>query len=249
MRRLLPTGRPVDLADAYADLDPPPAWVAVGMVGSLDGAVAVDGTSGGLGGEGDRAAFRALRALADVVLVGLGTARDEGYRATWTPRHVAARAARGQPPLPRLALVTGSGRVPADLRALDDPARPPLVLTTAQGAVQARPRVGDRAEVVVVDGVDGVDARVDPVAVVAALGARSLGRVVCEGGPTLNHAMLTAGVVDELWVTIAPTLVGGGTGLVGPALPDGPHELVLHELRVHGSELVCRYRWRGPRQG
>lgn len=244
MRRLLPTGLPVDLADAYAGLDPPDHWVAIGMVGSLDGAVAVEGTSGGLGSDGDRAAFRALRALADVVLVGLGTARAEGYRPTWQARHVAARAARGQGPLPRLALVTGSGRVPPDLRALGDPARPPLVVTTAHGAAEAGPRVGDRAEVVVVEGT--AEGRVDPVAVVAALRDRSLGRVVVEGGPTLNHAMLAAGVVDELWVTIAPTLVGGGQGIVGPALPGGPHELLLHELRVHGSELVCRYRWRGP---
>lgn len=245
MRRLLPTAMAVDLADAYADLDPPSRWVALGMVGSLDGAVAVDGTSGALGGDGDRAAFRALRSLADVVLVGLGTARAESYRPTWEARHVAARASRGQPPLPRLALVTGSGRVPSDLRALDDPARPPLVITTSEGAAVAAPRVGDRAEVVAVAATG--DGRVDAAAAVAALADRGLGRVVCEGGPTLNNAMLAAGVVDELFVTIAPTLVGGGTGIVGPALVDGPHDLLLQELRVHGSELVCRYRWRGPR--
>ena len=161
MRRLLPTGRPVDLADAYADLEPPPRWVALGMVGSLDGAVAVDGTSGGLGGHGDRAAFRALRSLPDVVVVGLGTARAESYRPTWPARHVPARAARGQPPLPRLALVTGSGEVPEDLPALDDPERPPLVVTTRQGATVATPRVAGRAEVVAVAATDGgrVDAR------------------------------------------------------------------------------------------
>ncbi len=244
MRRLLPSGLHVELADAYADLDPPTRWVVLGMVGSLDGAVAVDGTSGALGGDGDRAAFRALRALADVVLVGLGTARAESYRPTWQARHVEARAARGQPPLPRLALVTGSGEVPTDLRALDDPDRPPLVVTTPDGAAVAAPRVGERAEVVAVAATAA--GRVDPVAAVAALAERGLGRVVCEGGPTLNNAMLTAGVVDELFVTIAPTLVGGGTGIVGPELTGGPHELLLHELRVHGSELVCRYRWRGP---
>jgi 5-amino-6-(5-phosphoribosylamino)uracil reductase len=245
VRRLLPTARAVDLADAYAGLDPPADWVALGMVGSLDGAVAVDGTSGGLGGEGDRSAFRALRALGDVVVVGLGTAAAESYRPTWEARHVTARAARGQPPLPRLAMVTGSGRVPTDLRALEDPARPPLVVTTSTGATEARPRVAGRAEVVVVPATG--DGSVDLTAAIRILADHGLRRVVCEGGPTLNNAMLTAGVVDELFVTIAPVLVGGGTGIVGPALPDGVHELQLHELRVHGSELVCRYRWRGPR--
>lgn len=240
MRRLLPSPAPVDLADCYARLEPPPGWVAIGMVGSVDGASTISGTSSGLGASGDRAAFRALRALADVVLVGLGTAVAERYRATWSPRGVEARSQRGQAPLPRLALVTGTGAVPPDLRALDDPQRPPLVLTTAAGAVVARQQVGDRAEVVALEA--DATGRVRPRAIVDELADRGLGRVVCEGGPTLNHSMVAAGVVDELFVTIAPVLVGGGPGLVGRGLATGPRPLVLQELRVHGSELVCRYR-------
>lgn len=246
MRRLLPTAGPVDPVDAYAGLDPPARWVALGMVGSLDGAVAVDGRSAGLGSTGDRAGFRALRSLADVIVVGLGTAIAERYRPAWPARHVEARAERGQAPLAQLAIVTGSGMVPPDLPALGDADRPPLVLTTAAGARVARKRVGDRVEVVQL-GAAGEEL-VDPSVLVEALGARGLGRIVCEGGPTLNHAMVAAGVVDELFVTIAPSLVGGGPGLVGGLLPGGPHDLVLHELRVHGSELLCRYRWRGRRE-
>lgn len=211
------------------------------MVSSVDGASTVAGTSGGLGASGDQAAFRALRALADVVLVGLGTAVAERYRATWSPRGAEARARRGQASLPRLALVTGSGRVPADLRTLDDPRRPPLVLTSTTGAEVAHKRVGDRAEVVALDA--DADGRVQPPAILDELAGRGLGRVVCEGGPTLNHTMVAAGVVDELFVTVAPVLVGGGPGLVDGRLASGPRPLVLQELRVHGSELVCRYRF------
>lgn len=231
----------MDLTDCYQGLEPPARWVAIGMVGSVDGASTVAGTSSGLGASGDRAAFRALRSLADVVLVGLGTAVAERYRPTWAPRGIEARARRGQPPLPRLALVTGSGRVPPDLRTLDDPHRPPLVLTTASGAEVARQQVGDRAEVMALDTDPGQ--RVRPQAILDELAGRGLGRVVCEGGPTLNHTMVTAGVVDELFVTIAPVVVGGGPGLVGSRLAPGPRRLVLQELRVHGSELVCRYRF------
>lgn len=244
MRRLLPTTAAVDLGDPYAGLEPPPNWVALGMVGSLDGAVAVGGTSRVLGGDGDLAAFRALRGLADVVLVGLGTVIAEDYRPTWQARHVSARAARGQGPLPRLAVVTGSGEVPEDHRILGDPDRPPLVITTTARADVARSRVRGRAEVVAVDAVGR--GRVDLGAAMTSLAEHGLARVVCEGGPTLNHAMLAAGVVDELFVTVAPTLVGGGTGIVGPELDGAPHALTLLELRVHGSELVCRYRWHGP---
>lgn len=243
MRRLLPSTSPVDLSDCYPGLEPPSHWVALGMVGSVDGATTIAGTSSELGATGDQAAFRALRTLADVVLVGLGTAVAERYRASWPARDVEARARRGQPPLPSLALVTGSGRVPSDLRTLDDPDRPPLVLTTVAGAEVARQRVGDRAEVVALEA--DAQRRLRPQAILDALAERGLGRVVCEGGPTLNHTMVSAGVVDELFVTIAPVLVGGGPGLAGGRLTAGPRPLVLHELRIHGSELVCRYRFTG----
>jgi len=175
------------------------------------------------------------------VLVGLGTAVAEQYRATWPVRAGAARVRRGQPPLARLALVTGSGEIPSDLPTLADPDHPPLVLTTTNGASVARAHVQDRAEVVALE--PDAAGRVPPAAALAALSERGLGRVVCEGGPTLTHAMVAAGVVDELFVTIAPLLVGGRPGLLGERLEAGPHALVLHELRVHGSELVCRYRF------
>lgn len=236
MERLLPDHGPVD--DLLADLSLPDHWLALGMVTSLDGATAVAGRSRALGSEGDLAAFRALRTLPDVVLVGLGTAVAEDYSATWPVRRAEARSRRDQPPLPRLALVTGSGEVPADLRALDDPARPPLVLTTSAGGAVARARCGERAEVVELPGEGAVDA----VALRAALRERGLARVLCEGGPTLNHALVAAGVVDQLFVTVAPSLVGGGTGIVGPALPDGPVDLELVGLRHHAGELLSHYR-------
>lgn len=241
MRRVVPPGA-ADTEVPYADLAPPTdrPWLALGMVSSVDGAVTVDGRSGELGGEGDLRAFRAVRALGDVVLVGARTAVVESYRPTWTPHAEAARAARGQPPLPELALVTGSGDVPGDLRALEDPERPPLLLTTEAGAALARERVGERARVVVVP--DDGTGHVEVAAAVTTLAERGLPRIVCEGGPTLNHALLTAGVVDELFVTVAPSLVGqASVGLAGPPLVDGPVGLDLHELRVHGSELLCRY--------
>lgn len=236
MERLLPD--PGDVDDLYDDLVLPAAWLALGMVTSLDGATAVDGSSRALGDDGDLAAFRALRTLPDVVVVGLGTAVAEDYRASWPVRRAEQRARRGQAPLPRLALVTGSGEVPADMQALDDPDRPPLVLTTAAGGAVARDRCGGRAEVVELPG----EEHVDPRALRSSLRERGLHRVLCEGGPTLNHALVAAGVVDHVFVTVAPTLVGGGTGIVGPTLPGGPVELELAGLRHHAGELLCHYR-------
>ena len=88
MRRLFPEVAELDddgLADAYRV--PPGRSVRVNFIASLDGAVSVDGRSGGLGSPGDRQVFQVLRALTDVVLVGHGTA--------WT---CLVSALRGAPP-------------------------------------------------------------------------------------------------------------------------------------------------------
>ena len=244
MRRLVPDGRTVPLTAVYADLDPPEAgWVAIGMVSGVDGGIAIDGVSQDLGGEADRAAFRALRSLADVVVVGVGTAVAESYRPVVAVHDPDGRRRRGQAERPRLALVTGSGRIEPTARVVSDPQSPPLVLTTERGAERIAER-GVAAEVVVL----GHGDEVDPAAAVAALAERGHPRVVVEGGPTLNAGWLDAGVVDELFVTVSPVLVGGGgPGLAGRL--DEPVGLTLHEARLHGGELVLRYRVSGAGYG
>ncbi|HSP02545.1 MAG TPA: dihydrofolate reductase family protein, partial [Acidimicrobiales bacterium] len=134
MRQLLPVPGDVDPIAAYlAAPRPAPAarpWVALSMVTSLDGATAVGGRSGPLGGEPDRAVFRAVRAIADVVLVAAGTARTERYgpvRLSAPTAAARAEAGRSADP-PRLVVVSGS--LDLDLsRAAEGPVRP-LVLTT-----------------------------------------------------------------------------------------------------------------------
>ena len=85
MRQVYPGGSALtDAALAalydYPDLGAPPArWLRANMVASLDGAATVDGRSGGLSNEADQQVFAMLRAHADVILVGAGTARAEGY--------------------------------------------------------------------------------------------------------------------------------------------------------------------------
>ena len=84
MRQLYPPAHsdaaPLDLATVYAyphRLDRP--WVRANMVSSIDGAGSVDGHSAGLSSPPDKQIFALLRAQADVVLVGAGTARAEAY--------------------------------------------------------------------------------------------------------------------------------------------------------------------------
>ena len=132
MRRLLPDpAAEVSPAEAYADV--PVATgrpgVRVNMVASLDGAITVEGRSGGLGGDADRRVFLALRALADVILVGAGTVRNEGYGPPRLKDEIqAARRERGQARLPRIAVVTRSLTLDWDspfFAEAPDDARPP----------------------------------------------------------------------------------------------------------------------------
>lgn len=210
---------PLDLLVPAAEhLDPDPAeprlralydvppgdgpHVRANMVSTVDGgAWGPDHLSGSINDDADWRVFRVLRAAADVVLVGAGTARHEGYTALDRPEGVPAAAGR---PL-ELALVSRSGRVP---QQLTEGGRPPLVLTGRAGArVAARTLPSDR--VVEVPGAadpDDVDVR----AGLAVLADRGLRRVLCEGGPTLLATMLADGLVDELCVTTSPCLVGPG---------------------------------------
>jgi riboflavin biosynthesis pyrimidine reductase len=214
--------------------------VRANMVASVDGAATGgDDRSGSLGTPADARVFAVLRALADVVLVGAGTVRAEGYRELPVADHLrAARAAAGLPDHVRLAVVTRRGDVPADLTT---GARPPLVVTGAAGAAHARDLVGpDRT--LVVPQRDDPDSP-DLPAAVAALRARGLTHVLAEGGPGLLGDLLAADVVDELCLTTAPTLVAGPAPRVvhgAPWLaPSRPAHLrhVLHA--PDGTLLTC----------
>jgi len=216
------------LADLYAYPDPAPAhgWVRANMVTTLDGSAAgPDGLSGTLGGAADKAVFGALRGLADVVVVGAGTARDEGYhRPEPQPGFADRRAAAGQAPVAALAVVTRSGTLPQqhDLWAVDVPS---YVVTCADADVDGLRRlVGERR--VVVAGEDDVD----PVLAAAQLAALGMPRVLLEGGPSLLGRFQAAGRLDELCLTISPLLVGGQ----GPRVAHGGPA----ELRLRPAHLV-----------
>ena len=211
------------LADLYAYPDPVPAhgWVRANMISTLDGsATAGDGLSGTIGGAADRMAFQVLRGLADVVLVGAGTARAEGYHLPAAqPEFAERRHAAGQHPAPALAVVTRTGALPPTVAA------PVLVVTCANADVDTlRRRFGpDR---VVVAGEDDVD----PVLAAAQLAARGLPRVLLEGGPMLLGRFVGSGRLDELCLTLSPLLVGGE----GPRITRGESG----DLRLRLAHLV-----------
>jgi riboflavin biosynthesis pyrimidine reductase len=195
-------------------------WLRANFIASLDGGATVGGTSSRLGGPGDRALFSLLRELADVILVGAGTVRIEGYAgARFNVDQRQSRQARGQSEVPQLAIVTKSGRLHRDMPVFTRTEVPPLVLTCAAATDQTRRRLAGLANVVTCSHDDPT--RVDEAAVLAALADRGLHRVLTEGGPMLFGSFVERDLLDELCLTIAPSLVGGqslriatGTGQV-----------------------------------
>jgi 5-amino-6-(5-phosphoribosylamino)uracil reductase len=242
VRQLLP--EPAEVIDPVAAhaaaARPRPAdrpWVALNMVASVDGATAVDGVSGGLGGPADKAVFRALRGVADWILVAAGTVRSERYGPPKTPPELqAARVDRGQSALPRIAIVSRSLDLDPDLPIFADGAPRPLLLTTADAPDAQVERLRPLADVEVV----GAES-VEPGAALAVLAGHGAATVLCEGGPSLNGQLIAAGVVDELNVTFSPLLVGGPSERVARGPQAAGLDLELAHLWQDGAVLLARY--------
>ena len=225
------------VVSAYAVADRSAPTLRMNFVTSLDGSATVKGLSGGLGGPADKLVFDILRRLADVVLVGAGTARSEGYGAMRLPdADEQWRVEHGLAAQPAFALV--SGRL--DLDPANDiftkaPVRP-LVLTSAAAPAGARDALGEVADVVSC----GED-HVEPQQIIDALVGRGLPQILCEGGPSLFGTFIAADLVDELCLTVSPLLEGGA----GIRISHGGSEAARRMRLVHVLEsdglLLTRY--------
>jgi riboflavin biosynthesis pyrimidine reductase len=209
--------------------------VAAAMIASADGRATVGGSSAPLGHPGDRALLRELRAAVDVILVGTGTIRAERYADLLDADQRKRRVALGLEAQPIVATVTRSGDVPSDVPLFAEPdAR---IQVYAERAVDLDGR-GARVEVERM-GPGGAT----PAAVLghlaAARGARS---VLCEGGPTLLRALMAAGCVDDLLLTLAPLVVAGaGPAALGGDALDPPARLALKGVHRAGDHLFMHY--------
>jgi riboflavin biosynthesis pyrimidine reductase len=234
--------------------------VIANFVTALDGVVSFQ-TPNAMGGgevsgfyEPDRFVMGVLRSLADVVLVGAGTMRATPKH-RWVPEHVSRafaadfaelRARLGLPPQPQTAILTASGDIDLAHPGLSDPAVPVLILTTDRGADRLTPHA-PHVEVF------SFGSR-PPMAndIVELLARRGADLVLTEGGPHLMGQLVSAGLLDELFLTIAPQIAGrDGTtprlALVEDAAftVDSAPWFDLAELRRNGDHLFARYRTRG----
>lgn len=216
-------------------------WVRANFITSMDGAASVDGKSGGLAGSGDRALFTVMRELADVILVGAGTVRSENYGgAQLTVVARQDRQARGQAEVPPIAIVSRSGQLDRDMKVFTHTEVPPLVLTSAAAASKARSLLGAAAEVLDCSGDDPES--VDPATLLTVLAARGLMRVLTEGGPSLLGTFIADDLLDELCLTIAPTVVGGDSGRIAHDRRASPTAMKrVHLIADQAGYLYSRY--------
>ena len=243
LNRLYPRPGEVDAAEAVAHLDlasRAPAerpYVVVNMVSTLDGKAVIEGTTRSLGGDADHALFHGLRTQADAILAGAGTVRMERYgRAVRSEELTARRVEAGLDPNPPLVVVSGRLDLPPDLPLLQDPEARVIIATGAEHELE-----GVEAEVQYLRTGDDL-----PLLMAKLREEHGIRSVLSEGGPTLNSYMLSAGLVDELFLSISPQVVGGAHALTivaGRELPS-PCSAELISLLESGGELFSRWKIR-----
>lgn len=236
-----------ELAAAYAYPAPAPGpggrepWLRANMVSTLDGAAQHDGRSQPISSDADMRIFGTLRGLADVVIVGAETVRQEGYRPARAREAFAeARRAAGQTPAPAVAVVSAGLDLDFSLPLFTSPLTPTLLLTGA-AAPPDRVATAEKAGVRVVIAGDGMG--VDFARAVRALADLGLTRLLTEGGPRVLGQLIASGVLDELCLTVSPMLTAGDAQRIAGGPPVAvPRRFELVSLLEEAGFLFGRYR-------
>jgi riboflavin-specific deaminase-like protein len=252
LQRLLPRGEPVtverfvgelglsELAAAGPGSRP---YLVLNMVSTVDGRATLAGRSGAIGGEADKALFLGLRTAVDAVMAGAGTVRAEGYRRlVRDERRRELRRARGLEEEPLACIVSGRLALSSEIPLLADPQARVAILTTSEASLPQECRAEIRYVRAVRDG--SLDL---PGAMAQLREHHGVSTLLCEGGPHLNAQLLAEGLVDELFLSLAPKLAGGDAMsetlriLSGLEL-DPPATLELVGALEHDFHLFLRYR-------
>ena len=244
LRLYPPPGR--EVSGIYEDLNlPPPChgdsarpYVIVNMVSSVDGRTALEGKTAGLGSRIDRRTMRTLRSKADAVMIGAGTLRAEKLSLGLDPKEGV--------PQPLAIIVTDTGNIPLEDHLVAAEDQEVLIVLSDRVPYGVVERLRELAQIMrtPADSTGAVD--LDR-ALQALKAERGLGVLVVEGGPSLNHAMISRNLVDELFLTVAPELLGGTaaqtlTLLRGPEIPSrGRPALELVSIHLADGELFLRY--------
>jgi len=213
-------------------------WLMINMIETVDGVTEVEGVSGPLGSPGDKDIFGTIRTLPDIILVGSNTAVAEQYNPPSTSVSTKARRlTNGVWPVARIALVSAQLDFDLTLPMFNRPSQRPIVVTTTNADAKKMGPIAEIADLIQC-GVDSVDLT-QALREMADLGVQ---RVLSEGGPSLNGALLAAGLVDEVFITIAPLLGGGqARGIARGDIVSQIEELELQHVLTEDHFLFLRY--------
>ncbi len=246
LHELHPNARETTVGELLGSLElarfagPDCPYTIANFVESVDGRATFQGHSGPLGSDvGDRSLFHGLRETADAVLVGTRTLGNERYgRMTRDPERRRRRAAAGLSPEPLAVTVTRSGEVPQDIPLFEESEARVVVFSqtpvdTANSAANVQVERIDPGEMTLTTALRRL--RVDH-------GVRVL---LCEGGPAIFGALIEENLVDELFLTVTPRVIGGGTA---PTITSGPGLAELREVTLawaleRAGTLFLRYRF------
>ena len=210
-------------------------YLVLNMVATLDGRATIDWRTKGLSTELDRRLFHQLRTQADAVMIGAGTARIERYgRIAKSEELRRKRVSEGLGPEPLAVVVSARLDLPAELPLLQTPEQEVVIATGSDAVLQ-----GTTARIEYVRTGDDL-----PLLMAKLREERGVRSILCEGGPTLNSHLLAADLVDELFLTLNPKLVGGAAALTivaGRELVE-PRELALVSVAEGGGDLFTRWR-------
>lgn len=233
-----------ELLNAYAIPDRDQSRIRVNFISSADGAVTRSGRAGGLGGPADHLLMQVLRTMADVVLVGAGTVRAEGYAGLglqpadqdWRQEHLLTAT-------PPLAIVSNLLDLEPGSPVFAGANGRPLLVTFANAPADRRELLAQVAEVLTCG-----EQAVDLPMLVSQFATRGLFQILCEGGPHLFGSLLAADLVDEVCLTVAPRFLAGNAGRIAvwdqeldrsfglaSMLSDDDGFVFLRYLRVRGQ--------------
>jgi riboflavin-specific deaminase-like protein len=240
MRRLLPEAGPTDPATELGDYrpfdrpHPDRPWVAVNMVTTVDGRASVNGRSKDLGSRTDTELLLGLRSRFDAVMIGAGTMRAERYgRIISDPRVRAERERIGLARDPLAVIISGKLDLPFDAPLFTDGGGRVLIFTSSG---ERRPETATPLQLVSM----GDEIELEPV-LEDLRHERGIRALLCEGGPQTFGQLIAGGLVDELFLTVTPTITGDDAPRILEWPIDGTRPLELISLSESDGELYARY--------
>lgn len=241
MRRLLPDPGPVTIEQQLETYRPweqaheERPFLAMNFVATVDGRATIEGVSGPIGSDADTELLARLRTRFDAVMIGAGTMRAERYgRVIRDPAKRERRERDGLRPDPLMVIVSGRLDLPWDAPLFTDGNGQVLIFTASD---TEPPETATPVEVVRHEGFVELGGAMRHLRQ-----DHDVRAVICEGGPGLHAELEGGGLVDDLFLTIAPKLSGGDA----PRIVEGPlpaiAELELAWLLEEEGELFARYR-------